>query len=129
MINKIKMHLMIFFLFLSHFSADRSSRVLLFPHFYPKIDSNAYYFDSVFSNIGRYNRKMINAVRFFVIKIRISVIFTSLWSKLTSKTGQKVGRLDWKTEQNCLKVPSLTPFLQKSAIFLEKRKTLVDFSL
>ena len=60
-------------------SAYRFFNVSLFHDFYPKIDSNAY-FNSVFSIIGWFNRKMVNAVWFFIIKIRISIIFMHLWS-------------------------------------------------
>ena len=44
---------------------------------------------NLFSNIGRFNRKMKNAVRFSIIKIRISVNFMYLRSKLTSDICQK----------------------------------------
>ena len=60
----------------------RFSRVPLFYHFYPKIDTNIH-FDSVFMNIGLFNRKSVNAVRFSIIKIRISISFVPLRPKLT----------------------------------------------
>ena len=52
-----------------------------------------------------------------------------LHSKLTSEICQKVGSLDEKTEQNRLKVPTLPLFLQKTATFIEKQKTLMHFLL
>ena len=73
-----------------------------FCHFYPKIDANAY-FSSVFSNNEWFNRKTKDTVRFFTIKIRISIIFMHLRSKLTSEIGPKIGGLDRKTKQNRLK--------------------------
>ena len=51
----------------------------------------------------------------------------NLPSKLTSEICLKEGCLNGKTEQNCLKVPTLPAFFQKPTVFVEKRKTLVDF--
>ena len=42
-------------------------------------------------------------------------------TKLTSKMCQEVGRLDGKTMQNGLKLPTLPLFSQKPAAFIEKR--------
>ena len=78
-------------------------------------------------NIEWFNRKTVNAVRFPIIKIRISTIFTQLRSKLTLEICHKLGGLDGKTEQKRLKVPILPPFFQKTTAFIEKRKTLIDF--
>ena len=50
-----------------------------------------------------------------------------LRSKLISDISQKVGSSDEKTEQNRLKVPTLT--LQKTTAFIEKQKALIDFLL
>ena len=46
-------------------------------------------------------------MRFSILKIRISIIFMHLLSKLISEMWQKIGGLDGKTEQNCFKVPIL----------------------
>ena len=87
-----------------------------------------FHFNSVFSNDVWFNRKMVNTVQFFIIKIRISIIFKHLQSKLTSEICPKVGGLGRKTDQNHLKVTTLPPFFfQKTTVFVEKRKTLVDF--
>ena len=104
---------------------DRFSRVPLFHHFYPKTDANAH-FNSVFSNTGLFNRKTKNTMRFSVIEIRISVVFMHLRSKPTSEIHQKIRDLDGKTEENRLKVPTLSSFFQKKSVFIEKRNTLVD---
>ena len=48
-------------------SSDRFSHIPLFHKFYPKIDSSAH-FESVFWNIGLFNRKTENTVRFFYYK-------------------------------------------------------------
>ena len=109
-------------------SADKFSNVPLFHHFFPKIDSRAC-FDSVFSNIVWFNRKTKNTVRFSIIKIRISVIFKHLHLKQTSEICQKIGSLDEKTEQNRLKVTTLSLYFQKNFAFIEKQKTLIDFLL
>ena len=87
----------------------RFSSMPLFHHFYPKIDANAH-FNAVFLNIGQFNRKKINTVRVFIIKIRISMSFTLLRSKLAPEICSKIGGLDEKTEQNRLKVPTLPHF-------------------
>ena len=79
------------------------SRMPFFHHFYPKIDVNAY-FNCVFSNIGWFNRKTANAVRFPIIKIRISITFMHLRSKLTSEMCVKIGGLDGKRKRRRLKV-------------------------
>ena len=52
-----------------------------------------------------------------------------LRSKLTSEIYQKVGNLDEETEQNRLKVSTLPSFVQKTTVFTEKQKTLVNFLL
>ena len=53
-----------------------------------------------------------------------------LRSKLTSEICQKVGNLDEKTEQICLKVHILPPFFfQKTTTFIKKQETLIDFLL
>ena len=49
-------------------SVDRFLHVSLFHHFCPKIDTNAH-FDYVISNIERFNKKTINAVRFSIISV------------------------------------------------------------
>ena len=91
----MKTRRMIFFSFLSvlygtRLSADRFFRETLFHHFYPKIDLNAH-FNSVFSNLGWFDRKTANRVRFSIIKIKISIIFMHLRSKLTSEICAKIG--------------------------------------
>ena len=50
-----------------------------------------------------------------------------LRSKLTSEMCPKTGGLDRETEQNRLKVSTLPHFLQKTTVFIEKRKTVIDF--
>ena len=52
-----------------------------------------------------------------------------LQSKLTSEICSKIGGLDGKTEKNRLKVLNLPTFFffQKTTVFIEKRKTLMDF--
>ena len=45
------------------FQPNRFSRMPIFHHFYPKINSNAPS-DTAFPNIGRFNRKTINALYF-----------------------------------------------------------------
>ena len=64
--------------------------------------------------------KQKNAVRFSILKISLSIIFMHLRSKLISEICQKVGSLDKKTEQICLKVHALPPFSQKTTVFIEK---------
>ena len=73
----------------------------------------------------------MNAIRFSIIKVRISIIFMYLRSKLTSKMWQKIECLDKKKERkNSLNVPTLSLFLKKkNTAFFEKRKTLIDFLL
>ena len=58
-------------------SADRFSRVPLYRHFYPKIDSNAH-LNSVFPNIASSNRKIVNTVRFFTINFFFFFFFLIL---------------------------------------------------
>ena len=71
----------------------------LFNLFYPKIDSNAR-FDSIFWNTEKQiKRKTKNVLRIFIIKVRISISFMYLRSKLTSEIGRKVGSLDGKTKK------------------------------
>ena len=43
-----------------------------------------------------------------------------LRSKLTSEMCQKIGSLEGKAKQNRLKAPTLLPFSQKTAEFIEK---------
>ena len=50
-----------------------------------------------------------------------------LRSKLTSEKCTKTGGFDGKTEQKRLKMPILSPFFEKTTVFVEKQKTLVDF--
>ena len=50
-----------------------------------------------------------------------------LLAKLTSEICPKIGGLGGKTEQNRLKVTILSSLIRKTPIFVEKRKTLVDF--
>ena len=56
-----------------------------------------------------------------------------LRSKLTLEICQKVGSLDEKTEQICLKMHTLPSFFffffQKIIAFIEKQETLIDFLL
>ena len=118
-----------FFSFFCHYyrtrvAADRLSRMPLFHQFYPKIDSNAH-FNSVFSNIGWFNRKAVNTVRFSII--RISITFMHLRSKLTSEICQKVGSLGEKTEQNSLKVSTLQPFSPQNHCIYWKTKNPNQF--
>ena len=88
MIIEVKIHLMIFFIFLSmcyrtRVSTDRFSRVILFHHFNPKTDTNTH-FDSVFSNIGWFNKKKkktVNTVRFSIIK-KVPVAFRTFSSRV-----------------------------------------------
>ena len=96
--------LMILFIFFSQcyrtrVSADRFSRVTIFHRFYPKIDANAH-FNSVFSNIGRFNRKTVSTVRFSIIKIRISIIFMHLRSKPTLKNISETRRVNRAPQQS-----------------------------
>ena len=72
---------------------------------------------------------MINDIRFSIIEIRISVNFMHLSQKLTLEMCQKVWSLDGKGKQNRLKAPTLPTFSQKTVVFIEKRKTLIDFLL
>ena len=44
-------------------------------------------------------------------------------SKLTSEIDQKIGGLDGKTEQTRLKMSTLSPFFQKTTVFIEKHKS------
>ena len=71
-------------------------------------------------------------VRFLNIKIRISIIFMQLRSKLTAEICPKIGGLDGKTKQNRKKISTLPPFFlkkeKKNTAFVEKRKTLDDFT-
>ena len=60
-------------------------------------------------------------------KLRVSIILMHLRSNLTSEICQKIGGLDRKTVQNYFKLPTLQPFVQKTIVFVDKRKTLVDF--
>ena len=76
------------------------------------MDANAH-FDTVFSNVGWINRNMINAVRFSIIKIRLSIIFIHLRGKLTSERGPKEGNLDGKTDKTVWKCPLCHFFLKK----------------
>ena len=48
--------------------------------------------------------KKKNTLRFSIMNIRISIIFTHLRSKLTSEICQNVGSLDDKTEDNRLQI-------------------------
>ena len=49
-------------------------------------------------------------------------------SKLTSEICPKTVGLFGKAEQNRLKKPTLSPFLKKkTTVFVEERKTLVNF--
>ena len=57
---------------------------------------------------------MVNAVRFSIIKVRISINFMHLRPKLTSEICQKVGSLDGKTKQKHPKSPTLPTFSQKN---------------
>ena len=52
---------------------------------------------------------MANTVGFSIIKIKISVIFLHLRSKLTLEIGPKIGGLEGRKEQERL-VPTLPPF-------------------
>ena len=52
-----------------------------------------------------------------------------LSSKLTSEINPKAGSLDKKTQQKSLQVPTLPLFFQKTTVFIEKQKTLIDFLL
>ena len=70
-----------------------------------------------------FNRKAKNNVRFFFIKIRISVIFMHLRSKMTSEICLKAGCLHGKAEQNCLKVENLPPFFQKPLVYWKTKNT------
>ena len=99
-----------------------------FHHFYLKIDSSAH-FDSFFSNVGQFFRKMKNIVKFSIIKIRIFIIFMSLRSKRMSEIYPKVGSLDGKTEQDRLKMLTLLSFFQKATTIFEKLKALIDYPL
>ena len=72
-------------------------------------------------------KKTVNTVRFSIIKIRISVVFMHLQSKLSSEKCPKMG--DGKIEENRVKMPALPPFFQNTTVFIEKQKTLIDFLL
>ena len=82
------------------------------PCFYRKIDSNAH-FIFFFPNTGWLNRETTNTVRFSIMKIRISINFVHLRSKLTAEICSKVGSVDRKTEQNSLKVKLFATFFHK----------------
>ena len=91
-------------------SADRFPHVTLFIDF---IYSNAH-FDSVFSNTVQCNRKMLNTVRFSIMKLRISTNFINFRSKLASKICEKAWSLGGKTNQNHHKMDNLSPFSSKN---------------
>ena len=139
MIIKEKIRLIFFPFFCQRYknriSADRFQRVPLFHLFKQKIVANAH-FNTVFPNIGWFNRKIKNTVRFSIIKIRISNIFMQLRSKLTSEIRQKIGGLDGKQSKTVSQYllshppPFFFFFLKKKpTVFIEKGKTLIDFSL
>ena len=76
MVIEMKIHLITFHFFVSivELEFQQISFLALPSHpLYTQIDSNAY-FNPIFSNIGLFNRKTKNTVRFFVRKIRISII-------------------------------------------------------
>ena len=131
MITEMKIHLLILFIFLSSIELEflQICFLLLFHHFYPKIDSSAH-FDSVFSNIGQFNRKKKSTVQFCNLNIRISVILIHLRSKLTSEIWQKVERLE---ERNRAKLSQSkhfgTFFIHKTTSFIKKQKILIDYLL
>ena len=113
------MMLFIFLLMLQNSSFSSFSRVPLFHNFYPKLDSNIH-FDSVFWNIGWFNRKTVNVVWFPITRIRILINFMHSRSKQTSEICQKVQRLDGKTNQNRLKALTLPFFFLKKPLYLLK---------
>ena len=55
--------------------------------------------------------------------------FCASRSKLISEICQNVGNLDGKTKQNHLKAPTLSPFTQKSAVFIENRLFIVKINV
>ena len=71
--------------------------------------------------INLLNFKMLNKHK-IIVKLRISIIFMLLRSKLTSELCQEVVSLDEKTEQNRLKVATLPPFFFKKLLYLLKNK-------
>ena len=91
-----------------------------FHHFFPKIDSNVH-FDSAFSNIGRFNRKMINDVRLFITKNKNIHEFYEYTIKtdFRNMSGSREFRRKNKSK-NRLKKPSLPPFSQKTVVYIWK---------
>ena len=73
--------------------------------------------------INLLNFKMLNKHK-IIVKLRISIIFMLLRSKLTSELCQEVVSLDEKTEQNRLKVATLPPFFFKKLLYLLKNDKL-----
>ena len=58
------------------------------------------------------------------MKIRISIIYLHLRSKLSLEMCPKIGGLNVKLEKNCLKVQLCQLFFfQKNVVFIEKYKT------
>ena len=103
---------MIFFIFLSvlqnlNFSQQVFSRVTFIAHF-----------NSFFSNIGWFNRKTKNTVRFSTIKIRLSIFFMHLRSKPISEIHPKVGSLDGK-KAKLFQSANFDTFFQKTLYLLK----------
>ena len=94
----------------------------LFHHLYPKIDLNTH-FNSVLLDywvVNNNKKKGNNRMLVSIIKIRISIMFMHILSKLISEICQKIEGLNGKTEQNRLKVPTLPTFVQKINVFFSR---------
>ena len=103
------------------FSADRFSRTPLFSHFYPKIDADAH-FKSVFLNIGWYKKKPGKYSSIFHSKNKNIYNFNVFTIKTDVRNRSENKRFRRKTEQNCLEVPTLPLFLQKTLYLLKSEK-------
>ena len=105
MFIEMKIRLVIFFIFLSVIELEFQMTGFLTCHFFiPFIRKLTQML------IGWFNRKTVSTVRFTIIKIRISMNFIHLRSKLTSEICQKIGSLDGKTNPNRLKLLTLPLF-------------------
>ena len=99
-------------------SSNKFSRVSLFDHFYSKIDSSAHFYS--FFNIGWFNRKTKNIVR-FSIKKNIHKLY-AFTMKTDFRNMSESRKFRQKTEQNRLKVSNITPFFFKKLLLLLKNK-------
>ena len=98
--------------------------IYIFIHFFLGKIYICIFFLVVVSAQQWFNRKTGSTVRFSFVKIRISVSFMHLRSKLPSGICPKAGIWDGKTEQNGLKVLTLPDFFNKSIYLLKNEKHL-----